>query len=368
MLDLRYEILTPPTDSMWEAMRDASQRLGVASSGEDETVRTLERRFAELTAKEAALFLPTTTSGTILGLRALGIGGKQIIMEDRCHLYWMEGRHFADAGGVPSLIRGDRLGTMALTEIEGRLNRSYYGERIEAAVVALENPHNLCGGTCLSAEYTAAVADLAHSYGVRVMLDGARLIRAAVAQNVTVGALAAPVDVVVIAPGKDLGAPGGGILCGSRRLIERARAAARGMGAAQFHRGGMLAAAVLQGLEELAPRLREDHKRARDLALGVQGIPGLRVDLESVQTNCVRVELVDAAFDATYLAGELAANDLAVHPIEGDAFKMMTYPGIRDTDVRHAVTVIAGVMRAARRREASAPADLPIAAQTTEDS
>jgi threonine aldolase len=64
------------------------------------------------------------------------------------------------------------------------------------SLVCLENTHNNCGGSVITAQETLAVADLAHSRGLRVHLDGARIFNAAVALGVDARDLCAPVDTV----------------------------------------------------------------------------------------------------------------------------------------------------------------------------
>ena len=65
-----------------------------------------------------------------------------------------------------------------------------------------------------------------------------------------------------------------------------------------MHRAGILAAAALRALDEMPARLSEDHRRARDLAERLRGLPGIRVDPATVQTNCVRVDCDDSGADA----------------------------------------------------------------------
>ena len=50
---------------------------------------------------------------------------------------------------------------------------------------------------------------------------------------------------------------------------------------------GVLAAAGLVSLDTMTRRLDEDHCNARILAESLARIPGLTIDLESVQTNIV---------------------------------------------------------------------------------
>ncbi len=59
--DLRSDTVTRPTEAMRQAMARAD--VGDDVYGEDPSVRALEERVAEVTGKEAALFVPSGTQG-----------------------------------------------------------------------------------------------------------------------------------------------------------------------------------------------------------------------------------------------------------------------------------------------------------------
>jgi threonine aldolase len=337
-LEFRWELHAAPTEEMWTAMREASLDLGMASFGQDRTVRRLCSRAAELTGHEAAMFLPTVTTGISLAWSALDIAGTQVIMEERCHNYWAEQLHVsANAGAVPILVRGDKFGAMPLEAIEAAIKREYYHVPVRTSLVCLENTHNLLGGTCLSPAYTQSVADLAHEHGARLFLDGARVFNAAVAQNVEVSALTRPADAVVFALGKGLGAPMGGMLCGPRDLLERVDLLARRVGAVGIHKAGIMAAAALVGLETMIPRLAEDHAKARDLAGELSRLDGVKIDMETVQTNFVRVEI--ERYSAREFARQLLTYGLAVHVVEPSVLKLVVCHATTDEMLRRVVPI-----------------------------
>ena len=107
---------------------------------------------------------------------------------------------------------------------------------------------------------------------------------------------------------KGLCAPVGSILVGSRDHIERARSFRKALGGG-MRQAGILAAAGLIALEDMPGRLPEDHANARYLALSLAKIPGIEIDLESVQTNIVIFTLANKG-DATALVAALKAKGL----------------------------------------------------------
>lgn len=344
-LEFRYETTSAPTEEMWDAMKGASKNLGMASGGEDPVVNELEMQMAEATGKEKAMFLPTTTIASMLAMQSLDLHGKQVILEARSHLYWVEQLHISEyAGAAPVLLQGDKFGAIPLHEIETIIKRSYYSYQLNTGLICLENTHNICGGTCLSPDYTGEIAELGRQYAIPLFLDGARVFNAAVAQGIPVKALTKQADVVVLSLNKGLLAPVGGMLCGTEELLERARLIAKRTGTISMHKAGILAAAALVGLKSVFPLLAKDHELARQLALELSKFERLEIDLETVQTNFVRVDTSPAGLTAYELSEKLAEHGLAVHVIEPYVFKMVTRHGMLEEDVDQAVDIFSRVL------------------------
>ena len=91
---------------------------------------------------------------------------------------------------------------------------------------------------------------------------------------------------------KGLGAPVGSLLAGTATFIDEARRHRKMLGGG-MRQAGHLAAAGIVALEQMVDRLAEDHENARLLAESLAELPGLRVDLEAVQTNMVYAEVMD---------------------------------------------------------------------------
>ena len=342
-LDLRYEVTHRPTPAMWDAMMRVTP--GMASSGEDPIVRELEDYVARLTGKEAALFLPTTTNGTVLACLNRDLRGKQVIMEARCHVYWVERLHISHlAGAAPKLVRGDRFGAMDLDAIEQAIDETAYGYTPPTGMVCLENTHNVYGGTVLTSEYTESVARLAHERDIALFLDGARVFNAAVALGVPVSALTRHADHVVVSLNKGLGAPLGALLCSSVEFIAGARVLAKRTGMTAIHKAGLFAAAGLVALRTMYDGLADDHRRARRLAQSLSEIGGLQVDLETVQTNLIRVSTEAAGLTALELAHRVAEHGLAIHVLEPHAFKVALCYDVDDAEVDEALAIFHNVL------------------------
>jgi threonine aldolase len=126
--------------------------------------------------------------------------------------------------------------------------------------------------------------DLADEHGLRLHMDGARLLNAAVGSGTPAATFASYVDSVWIDLSKGLGAPVGAVLAGTREFIERARLLKHMLGGA-MRQAGIIAAGGIYALEHHIERLSEDHANARFLADGLAAIPGVELVYDTVPTN-----------------------------------------------------------------------------------
>jgi threonine aldolase len=209
-------------------------------------------------------------------------------------------------------------------------------------LVAIENTHNRHGGTCCTPDEIAAVADVAHGAGVPVHLDGARLFNAAVALRRPVADLARPVDSVTVCVSKGLAAPVGSVMCGTAEFIARARRWRKLVGGG-MRQAGVIAAAGIVALEQMVDRLAEDHANARLLAERVARIPGLRVDLATVQTNIVVFHVDASAGTVESIVQGCAARKVKVHAVGPSTIRCVTHKDIDTDDIHRAIDALTEV-------------------------
>ena len=328
MIDLRSDTVTHPTQAMRRAMFEAE--VGDDVFMEDPTVRRLEHMAAEATGKEASLFVASGTMGNLLAVLTQTQRGDRVVVGDQAHIYYYEGDGERRLAGV-------ELATVP-NDDRGRLDPALVKEALEgqgsATLVCLENTHNRCGGAALTAEEMAAVADVARSHGAKVHLDGARIFNAAVALGVPAAELAAPADSISFCFSKGLSAPVGSILNGSADFISRARQMRRMVGGG-MRQAGVIAAAGIVALETMIERLAEDHENARLLARGLAGVPGIKLDPASVQTNIVAFDL-EGWEPQDFLAALKSVGVLAV-PFGPHRIRMVAHNDVSREDVEMAL-------------------------------
>lgn len=288
VIDLRSDTVTKPTASMREAMLNAE--VGDDVYGDDPTVIKLQEMAAKLLGKQSALFVPSGTMGNLISvLIHCSSFGSEMILGDECHI------HMAEQGGCSTIGRihcrtvpTQSDGTLRLEDIEERIrisNDDVHYPRTK--LVCLENTHNRMGGKVLSIEYIESVAQLCRKYGLKLHMDGARLMNAAVEFNVNPEDLVKSCDSISFCLSKGLAAPVGSLIIGNEEFIHEARRMRKVLGGG-MRQAGILAAAGIISLTEMPKLLKFDHENAKRLALGLSEIFGCEINPSTdVQTNIV---------------------------------------------------------------------------------
>ncbi|MGE5342620.1 MAG: threonine aldolase family protein [Candidatus Omnitrophota bacterium] len=333
--DFRSDTVTRPTEEMRKAMVNAE--VGDDVFGDDPTVNKLEALAAEKVGKEAALFVPTGTMGNTIAMVLCAGGGKEVIMEEKCHILNFEAGNIARiAHAVPRGLPSDR-GEIPLTVLEENIHASLRDHMPQTTAIALENSHNTWGGAVLGLDYLSRVSELAQKYRLHVHLDGARLFNASVALSVDVKAITQHVDTLMFCLSKGLCAPVGSILAGPKAFIKEARVVRKYLGGG-MRQVGLIAAAGLVAMETMVDRLADDHRRARQLAERISDLKAIAVNREHVQTNFVMIQLNTMTAD-TFLK-KLAEKGVWALPFNSTLVRMVTHKDIDDADVERAVNAI----------------------------
>jgi len=156
-------------------------------------------------------------------------------------------------------------------------------------LLCLENTHNRSGGRAMPLELHKALCAVAREHGLSIHLDGARIFNAAVMYGISAADYAAPVDSVMFCLSKGLSCPLGSVVVGSQELIAKIDLCRKRLGGG-MRQAGVIAACGIVALEKMIDRLDCDHRTAHALAVGLNEIAGLRVDLATVDTNMVYID------------------------------------------------------------------------------
>jgi len=340
IVDLRSDTVTQPSPAMRRAMAEAE--VGDDVYGEDPTVNHLQERAAEMFEREEALFVPSGSMGNLIAIKTWSQPGMEVICEQRAHVNQYElASMSAIAGCMPRTTpTADGILTWDLIEPLIRPKTYYYSQ---TGLIALENTHNMHGGTVYPSAVTEDVCERAHARGLKVHLDGARIFNAAVALGESVGTITKNCDSVMFCLSKGLGAPVGSMLVGSKEFIQKAHIARKLLGGG-MRQAGVLAAAGLIALEQSPKNLHVDHENARFLANGLAGIKGISLDSKKVITNIVIFDVRGSGRTAAEISAELGKKKILCGPTDKYSIRMVTHCDVQRNSIERALAAVSDIL------------------------
>lgn len=332
--DLRSDTVTRPGEAMRRAM--ATAEVGDDVFGDDPTVNRLEELAASMLGKEAAMLVPSGTMGNQIALRYATNPGDEALVEESSHMLLYE-------VGAASMFSGVQL--RPVRGCQGHLDLEHAASMIRdpaddhqprTTFITVENTHNMAGGTAVSIEHLRQVGEFAHSHGLHLHMDGARIFNAAVALGVSVSEVARYPRSVMFCLSKGLGAPIGSMLVADREMIRECRRLRKAFGGG-MRQAGVIAAPAIVALETMIDRLADDHRRAHRLAQSISELPGLRVDLDSVQSNMVYVEVDGGPRAAHDLEQKLAASGVLTVALGPRRLRLVTHCDVDDDAIERGI-------------------------------
>jgi threonine aldolase len=334
VVDLRSDTVTRPTEAMRKAMAEAE--VGDDLFGDDPTVRRLQDRAAEVTGKEAALYAASGTMCNQIALRTLVRHGHEAIAEATAHVITVEkisaatlsGVTYRPIPGVRGLITAEQVTNALRPELDPLRTRV-------VDLVAVENTHQVGGGSVMPLETLREIRKVAQDAGLRLYLDGARIFNASVASGIGVAEFAAEADAMMFCLSKGLGAPIGSLLCGPADLVDEARRVRIQFGGG-WRQAGVVAAAGLVALEEGPGRLHEDHENAKLLAEGVAELFPGAADVEAVETNILFVNHEAVGMSPPEIVARLQIEGVLAGIVTGRV-RMLTHRDVSTADIDRAL-------------------------------
>jgi threonine aldolase len=334
IVDLRSDTVTRPSEEMRRAMATAA--VGDDVYGEDPTINRLQKRAAEIFGKEAALFVATGCMGNLICIRCWTHHGNEVICEERSHVNLYElASMSAIAGCMPRAVRSRDHGIMSWPQIHAAIRPKIYYDS-QTALICLENTSNMAGGTVYPTARVHEICDNAHSLGLKVHLDGARIFNAATALNDDVAHMTEKVDSVMFCLSKGLGAPVGSMIVGSKEFIGKGRVYRKMLGGG-MRQVGVIGAAGLIALEKSPSRLHEDHANAAALAQGIAKIPGLKIDPTAVRSNIVIFDCSATGMNAVELCDALHARGVWAQDTALHSVRMVTHWNVNCAGIERAL-------------------------------
>ncbi len=333
-IDLRSDTFTLPSKEMLDSIPSAE--LGDDVEGEDPTVNQLQDMAAEMFGAEASLLVPSGTMGNLVSLLTHCQRGDEVFLEADSHIYYYElGGVSALVGAVPWLIKGER-GKFTAEQLDAAI-RSPDLHYPVPKLVCIENTHNRGGGTVWTPKEVESVSKMAHDHGLKLHCDGARIFNAATALDVDVKDYMRHLDSISFCLSKGLSCPVGSMVVGDSEFIKEATRNRKMVGGG-MRQAGIIAAPGIVALQKMIGRLKEDHRNARKLAEGLNEIPGIKVDMEAVQTNIVLADITGTGWDVDYFVNRACKIGVQVFEFGATKARFVTHYGIDEQDIDDALS------------------------------
>ncbi|KAI8815865.1 pyridoxal phosphate-dependent transferase [Fimicolochytrium jonesii] len=337
LADFRSDTVTTPSRAMREAMLTAE--VGDDVFGEDPTINELQRKVAEMTGHEDALFLPTATMSNQIAVRThLTCPPYSVICDHRAHVFNYE------AGGISYLTGAQLVPVTPLPDhphltaaaITPHLVLDDDVHHTPTRLICMENTLN---GEVVPIENIREVTALARGKGVRTHLDGARLWHASVKTGIELREYCGHFDSVTLCFSKALGAPVGSTLVGSKAFIKKARHFRKMFGGG-MRQAGLLASACLHALSHTLPTLHQTHAIATSLATRITSL-GLPLT-KSPDTNMVWFESPVSADELKVL---LEAEGVRIFGGVGREVRLVVHWQVGEEGVEAVVRVLEGLVK-----------------------
>ena len=193
------------------------------SYGSGGPVAALEKKFASITGKQKAVYMPTGTMANQFAIAALSGANTKVFVQETSHVY----RDEADAA---QSVHNKRLIPLAKGETYFTLDDlraaiTYHNDeevfRSGIGAVSIENPVRRSNGAQIPLEDLKKISEWCRGNNIKLHLDGARLFLAAAYSGVPIKTYCSLFDTVYISLYKYFGATGGAVLCGDAELIEK---------------------------------------------------------------------------------------------------------------------------------------------------
>lgn len=342
MVDLRSDTVTRPSDGMRQAM--ASAPVGDDVFGDDPTVNALEARVAALFGHEAALFAPSGTMANQIALQLVTPRAGELLAGADAHVVTYELGAAAAIGGISTRTWPSWGASLDVEQIAAMIRPAGYPS-LPTRAIAVEQTHNLGGGTVIPLATLRALREVSDESGISLHCDGARIWHAHVADGVPLVEYGRLFDTLSVCLSKGLGAPVGSLVVGSAARIAEARVLRKRIGGG-MRQVGILAAAGDYALTHNVARLADDHARARRLASALSEFNVVNPD--EVRTNLVLLDLSATRLDAPTLVAEAAKRDVHISAMLPHLARIIFHLDVDDEGLDQTITVVSDILKAGR--------------------
>ena len=314
------DTVTKPSQEMLQAMFSA--KVGDDVYKQDPTVNALEEKVAEMFGMESALFFPSGTMANQTAIKLHTNPGEQIICDKWSHIYHYEGGGASFNSGVScNLVDGNR-GMITADLVKNAINDPEFYHAPLTSLVSIENTTNKGGGACYDMQPLKEIKQVCEQHNLKYHLDGARLWNALVAKKQHPTQFGTLFDTISVCLSKGLGAPIGSVLISDAKTIHKALRIRKIFGGG-MRQAGYLAAAGIFALDNNIDRLKEDHRRAKEIAEVLQKLPWI-ASVEPVETN-ILIFSIQSYLDEKMITAKLKDKNIAISSMGHGKLRIVTH-------------------------------------------
>ncbi|ANB12207.1 threonine aldolase GLY1 [Sugiyamaella lignohabitans] len=278
----------------------ASSSVGDSVYGEDDNSNSLEKRVAQLTGKEDAMYVVSGTMSNQIAIRShLYQPPHSVLCDYRSHIYTAEAAGLAILS--QSMVTPVHPKNSVHLTLEDVKRSVILGEDVHTAPTRVISLENTLGGTILPIEEIKRISEFARSHNIKMHLDGARLWNASAATDISLEEYGKYFDTISLCLSKGMGAPVGSILVGPKDLIKKARWLRKQQGGG-IRQAGWLTTAANIAIDEVWPTMKATHAKAAKLGSDLEAI-GVHFQLP-IQTNFLFIDSAKSGLDLAIFSEE----------------------------------------------------------------
>ena len=328
-INLISDTVTTPTKGMLAAMMSA--KVGDDVFKEDATVNALEEKTAALFGMEAALFFPSGTMANQTAIKVHTQPGEQLICDHYAHIFNYEGGGVSFNSGVSCKLIAGHRGMITAKQVKAAINPPDFYHSPLTTLVCLENTTNKGGGAIWDINEMKAIKEVCTSNGLKFHLDGARIWNALAVTGEDPKLYGNLFDSISVCLSKGLGCPVGSVLLGSKDFIAKALRVRKVFGGG-MRQAGFLAAAGIYALDHHRERLKEDHKKAKEIE-AILSKKDFISSVSPVDTNVIIFELKESVLDAQAFMDKMNENNIRLISMGSGKLRLVTH--LNYTDEMH---------------------------------
>ncbi len=328
-INLISDTVTTPTKGMLAAMMSA--KVGDDVFKEDATVNALEEKTAALFGMEAALFFPSGTMANQTAIKVHTQPGEQLICDHYAHIFNYEGGGVSFNSGVSCKLIAGHRGMITAKQVKAAINPPDFYHSPLTTLVCLENTTNKGGGAIWDFEEMKAIKEVCAANGLKFHLDGARIWNALAVTGEDPKLYGNLFDSISVCLSKGLGCPVGSVLLGSKDFIAKALRVRKVFGGG-MRQAGFLAAAGIYALDHHRERLKEDHKKAKEIET-ILSEKDFISSVSPVDTNIIIFELKESVLDAQAFMDKMNENSIRLISMGSGKLRLVTH--LNYTDEMH---------------------------------